>query len=220
MSVSFNKSRIVLASGDEIGANIMPNSLLMQLGTANVSTGTWRYAGTNNMTRSRVQIDDITYGFQNEGIQTANDGSCYGIDSFPTNANTQYTISMDARLINGTEGYAGFSIYSCTMNSGSHSKLDRNYYVTPLTTDWTRCWMTFTTNTSTTRNIYIGITTGDTNVTTQMCRVKLELGSSPTPWIPNAADYGEVPVLHGFAEQGSQMSVYPNRIQTTEFVEW
>jgi len=33
-----------------------------------------------------------------------------------------------------------------------------------------------------------------------MCRVKLELGSVPTPWIPNANDYGVVPISHGFAE--------------------
>ena len=116
MSVSFTKSGIVTVSGIEVGENLMPNSLQMQLGSANASTGTWRLAGSNTMTRSRVQIDDITYGFQNVGTQTANDGSCYGIDSFPMVGNTKYTISFDARLTDGTEGYAGFAIYSCTVN--------------------------------------------------------------------------------------------------------
>lgn len=170
------------------GENLMPNSLQMQLGSASPSTGTWRIAGSSTMTKSRVQIDDITYGFQNVGIQTVNDGSCYGIDSFPMVGNTQYTISFDARIIDGTEGYAGFYIASSTINGGSYTKVDKNYYVTPLTKDWTRCWVTFTTNATANRNIYIGITTGDTSVTTQMCRVKLELGSRATPWTPNPAD--------------------------------
>lgn len=220
MSVSFGKNGIVTTSGIEVGENLMPNSLQMQLGSSNASTGTWRTAGSNTMTRSRVQIDDITYGFQNVGIQTANDGSCYGINSFPTNASTQYTISMDARLISGSGGFAGFSIQKCTVNSGSYTNIDKNYYVTPLSTDWTRCWITFTTDTSTTRNIYIGITTGDIDVTTQMCRVKLELGSTPTPWIPNVNDYGDVPTLHGFAEQNTLMSVYEDYITTPEFIEY
>lgn len=220
MSVEFKKTGIIRTSGIEVGANLMPNSLLMQLGAANVTTGTWRVAGTSTMTRSRVQIDDITYGFQNVGTQTANDGSCYGIDSFPTDANTKYTISLDARVTNGTDGFAGFAIYSCTVNDGSYTKKDKNYYVTPLTNEWTRCWMTFTTNASTTRNIYIGITTGSTSVTTQMCRVKLELGTVPTPWIPKESDFGAMPTLHGFAEHGTQMSVYPNHIITTEFIEY
>lgn len=170
------------------GENLMPNSLQMQLGSADPSTGTWRIAGSSTMTKSRVQIDDITYGFQNVGIQTVNDGSCYGIDSFPMVGNTQYTISFDARIIDGTEGYAGFYIASSTINGGSYTKVDKNYRVTPLSKDWTRCWVTFTTNAAANRNIYIGITTGDTSVTTQMCRVKLELGSRATPWIPNPAD--------------------------------
>lgn len=220
MSVSFTKSGIVTASGIEVGANLMPNSLQMQLGSANPSTGTWRLAGSSTMTRSRVQIDDITYGFQNVGTQTANDGSCYGIDSFPMIGNTKYTISFDAKLTDGTEGYAGFSIYSCTVNGGSYTKVDKNYYVTPLTKNWTRCWVTFTTNANANRNIYIGITTGDTTVTTQMCRVKLELGSTPTPWIPNSADYGAVPTQHGFAEQDNLMKVYEDYITTTEFIEY
>ena len=220
MSVSFGKNGIVTTSEIEVGENLMPNSLQMQLGSANASTGTWRTAGSNTMTRSRVQIDDITYGFQNVGTQTANDGSCYGIDSFPMVGNTKYTISFDARLTDGTEGYAGFAIQSCTVNGGSYIKVDKNYYVTPLTEGWTRCWVTFTTNSSANRNIYIGITTGSTSVTTQMCRVKLELGSIPTPWIPNANDYGVVPTSHGFAEQNTFMSVHEDYITTPEFIEY
>lgn len=160
--------------------NLMPNHLEMGLGSANPSTGTWRLAGSSSMTKSRVQILDSPegpcYGFQNEGIQTPNDGSCYGIDSFPLEGNSIYTISMWARIINGTEGYAGYNIYNSTDKGGSHSSIQKNYRVTQLPSngDWIKCWYTFTTNSNNTRNIYIGIVTGETSVTTQMCCVHIE----------------------------------------------
>ena len=165
----------------QLSENLMPNHLVMALGTANSSTGTWRTAGSTTMSKSRVLITDSPegecYGFQNQGVQTPNDGSCYGIDSFPLQGNTTYTISMWARIINGTEGYAGYNIYNIsTEKGGSHSKIDKNYRVTTLPSDgsWIKCWYTFTTNASNARNIYIGITTGDTDVTTQMCCVHIE----------------------------------------------
>lgn len=160
--------------------NLMPNYLEMGLGSANPSTGTWRVAGSNSMTRSRVLISDSPegscYGFQNEGIQTPNDGSCYGIDSFPLEGNSIYTISLWARIIDGTEGYAGFNVYNSTDKGGSYSSIQKAYRVTQLPSngDWIKCWYTFTTNSSNTRNIYIGIVTGDTSVTTQMCCVHIE----------------------------------------------
>lgn len=186
-----------------INENLMPESLEMKLGSANPSTGTWRTAGSNNMTRSRVAIIDTPdgngYGFQNSGIQTANDGSCYGIDSFPMEPNTIYTISMWARITSGTEGYAGFNIYSSTLIKGSHSKVDKNYSVTTLPTngDWVKCWYIFKTNSSTTRNIYIGITTGSTSVTTQMANVHLEKG---------AINYNIIYDSSGYQNNGDQFS--------------
>ena len=175
--------------------NIMPNSLTMELGSANYLTGSWRLAGTSNMDRTRVSISDSPYGscygFQNVGIQTANDGSCYGIDGFPTEANTVYTISLFARITSGTEGYAGFHIYNATHNGGSWTKVDKNYYVTPLNSNgrWTRCWLTFTTDGNTGRNIYIGVTTGSTSVTTQMCCVRIEKGTPNFDTIYDSSGY-------------------------------
>jgi len=92
-------------------------------------------------------------------------------------ANTNYIISMWARITEGTEGYAGFNVYSSTPIAG-WQVINKNYYSTKLAADgsWTKCWMSFKTNNSTMRNIYIGITTGDTSVTTQMCNVHLEKG--------------------------------------------
>lgn len=196
---------------DVINPNIIVNSYTMPLGSANASTGTWRTAGTSNMSRSRVLIQDGMYGFQNSGIQTANDGSCYGIDSYPFEANTDYVISFLARITSGTDGYAGYNIYNATYIKGSHVKVDKQYIVTPLNTNWKVCWLNFRTNSTLNRNIYIGVTTGSTSVTTQICKVKIEKGDYPTPWIPNIEDseYEEYPA----------MKIFNNQIQSKEFIE-
>lgn len=165
----------------EIG-NLIPNSKTMALGTASSTTGTWRLAGTSNMTQKRVLVQDSPigecYAFQNEGIQTANDGSCYGIDSTTYfEPNSEYRISMFARIVSGSEGYAGYNIYNISEElGGSHTKIEKNYRVTPLNSDgsWTYCWYHIKTNSSATRNIYIGITTGSSSVTTQMCLVRID----------------------------------------------
>lgn len=128
---NFGKNGLVKFNGAP-NPNLMPNSYIMQLGTANPSTGTWRLAGSTSMTKERVLIENGMYGFQNAGVQTPNDGSCYGMDKFPLKANTDYTISMNARIVEGNEGYAGFNIYNATYGNGSHTKIDKNYYVTPL----------------------------------------------------------------------------------------
>lgn len=192
MSVSIKKTGVVSVSGGT-NMNLMPNSYIMPLGTNNPATGTWRLAGSNNMTRSRVLIENGMYGFQNSGIQTTPSGgyvdaSCYSINNFPMEANTDYILSMWARITEGTEGYAGYSIYASSYVDGSDTKTDRGYRVTPLTKEWQRVWIHFRTNATENRNIYIGITTGETEVTTQMCLIKLEKGSVLTPWIPFLTD--------------------------------
>ena len=146
----------------EIG-NLIPNSKTMALGTASSTMGTWRLAGTSNMTQKRVLVQDSPigecYAFQNEGIQTANDGSCYGIDSTTYfEPYSEYRISMFARIVSGSEGYAGYNIYNISEElGGSHTKIEKNYRVTPLNPDgsWTYCWYHIKTNSSATRNIYI-----------------------------------------------------------------
>jgi len=227
MSVQVYKNGIVSAGGSGVGENVMPNSLIMDLGSANVSLGRWRTAGSNTMTRARVSIADSPigscYGFQNSGTQTANDGSCYGIDNFVFQASTEYTLSFWARTIDGTGGKAGFAIYSCTYNEGSFDAVEKAYHVTALpdTGEWTRCWQCITTNTSTTRNIYIGITTGSESVTTQMCGVKIELGSHPTPWTPAPSDSIYVGAEHDFIEtDGSIAKFYSDFAEANEFIEY
>lgn len=222
MGSSLSKHGILSTSGI-INPNIMPNSYNMPYGSANPATGTWRNAGSSTMTKARVLIQNDMYGFQNVGIQTPNDASCYGIDNFPLLDNTEYVISMYARIVAGTEGYAGYNIYYSDDISGSHTKIDKNYRVTPLTKDWTRCWLHFKTHggRSDKRNIYIGITTGETEVTTQMCLIKIEQGSILTPWCPNTGDDLYVGNTLGFNEFITQPigSIAETHINANQFYE-
>lgn len=227
MGVEFKKTGVVAASGDGINANIMPNAREMALGSANPSTGTWRNAGSNSMTKTRVLIPDSPigecYGFQNVGIQTPNDGSCYGIDSFPMDANSTYTISMWARCTKGdVDATAGFNVYASTDVKGSHTATLKNYRVTtlPSSGEWIRCWFTFTTNTSTTRNIYIGIVTGETSVTTQMCALKIEKADHPTIWTPHSGDDEYISDVHGFTEYPGNPQMFNSFFVTTDFIEY
>ena len=189
--------------------NLMPNSVGMPVGSANPSTGTWRLAGSSQMTRSRVAIFDApsgtsTYGFQSVGLQTGPDASCWGIDSFPRENGATYTLSAWGRIVGGstTAAMLGFSIYSGTNldyggTYGQAKSSDVEYYgsgaydyaggkLNP-NGSWTRIYRTFT-STATSGNIYIGFNTAKTgtNVTLQMCGVKLEKGDKMTPWIPNS----------------------------------
>ena len=207
------------------GLNEMPNSIEMPHGSANAALGRWRNAGSSSMTKSRVYIESSPvgpcYAFQNKGIQTPNDGSCWGIDSFPREPNTDYCISAWARITEGTEGYVGFNLYGATHIDG-FDMVDKNYRVTQLPADgsWKRVYCHVKTGSGTTGNIYIGTTTGDTSVTTQMCAIKLEKGSVPTDWSPAAADmpgYDETKVydISGFRNDGvvdnlSLFSVVPS----------
>ena len=177
----------------------MPNSVEMPVGSANPSTGTWRLAGSSQMTRSRVAIPDApsgtsTYGFQSVGLQTGQDASCWGIDSFPRESGTTYTLSAWGRIVGGstTAAMLGFSVYNGTTldYGGTHGQAkssDVEYYgsgaydyaggkLNP-NGNWTRIYRTFT-STSTSDNIYIGFNTAKTgsNVTLQLCGVKLEKG--------------------------------------------
>lgn len=52
-----------------------------------------------------------------------------------------------------------------------------------------------------------------------MRRPKLEINSTATPWTLHS-DEGYTESDHGFIEQGNIMSMYPEYIQTNEFIEY
>ena len=51
MGVDLSKQNIWIADGSEVGENLMPNSIEMQLGSANASKGIWRLAGSTTMSK-------------------------------------------------------------------------------------------------------------------------------------------------------------------------
>lgn len=190
--------------------NLMPNSTIMSVGSANASTGSWRVAGSSQMTRSRVAISDSpigdVYGCQSVGLQTGQDASCWGIDSFPRENGTTYTISAWGRIVGGssTAAMLGFSVYSGTTldyggTYGQAKSSDTKYYgsgaydyaggqLNP-NGSWTRIYRTFT-STSASDNIYVGFNTAKTgnSVTLQLCGIKLEKGDKVTSWCPKSTD--------------------------------
>jgi len=222
--------------------NLMPNSVEMPVGSANPSTGTWRLAGGSQMTRSRVAIPDapsgaLTYGFQSVGLQTGQDASCWGIDSFPRESGVTYTLSAWGRIVGGssTAAMLGFSVYNGTTLDyggvyGQAKSSDVEYYgsgaydyaggkLNP-NGSWTRIYRTFT-STATSGNIYIGFNTAKTgsNVTLQLCGVKLEKGDKMTPWIPNSSESMYVTLgLNGTTEY--DISGYCNNGTRTGIFSW
>lgn len=69
-------------------------------------------------------------------------------------------------------------------------------------------------------NVYnsVGYVAGTLNLT--IGRWKLEKGNIATPWSFNINDDNYIPSIHGFVEDNDHMSVYPNHIQTPEFIEY
>ena len=219
--------------------NLMPNSTIMSVGSANASTGSWRVAGSSQMTRSRVAISDSpigdVYGCQSVGLQTGQDASCWGIDGFPRENGTTYTISAWGRIVGGssTAAMLGFSVYSGTTldyggTYGQAKSSDTKYYgsgaydyaggqLNP-NGSWTRIYRTFT-STSTSDNIYVGFNTAKTgnSVTLQLCGVKLEKGDKVTSWCPkNTDDLADVVGLNenieydcsGFCNNGTRTGTF------------
>ena len=219
--------------------NLMPNSTIMSVGSANASTGSWRVAGSSQMTRSRVAISDSpigdVYGCQSVGLQTGQDASCWGIDNFPRENGTTYTISAWGRIVGGssTAAMLGFSVYSGTTldyggTYGQAKSSDTKYYgsgaydyaggqLNP-NGSWTRIYRTFT-STSTSDNIYVGFNTAKTgnSVTLQLCGVKLEKGDKVTSWCPkNTDDLADVIGLNenieydcsGFCNNGTRTGTF------------
>ena len=179
------------------GRNLLPNSREMQLaGTASVATGTWRLAGTSNMSRSRVYIPDgpfgPCYGFQCSGTQTTtSDSSCYGIDGWPTVNGGYYVLSLYARNLEG-EGmagpYCGASGYGkALVGTNADGKWGTSdYQCIDLTSEWKQVWVSFRA-TASNGNLYIGA--GGTDAKIQMCCVKIESGGVPSPWTESPDDF-------------------------------
>ena len=125
-------------------------------------------------------------------------------------ANTQYTVSIEARSSDGAK--IRFNPVGGNVSQSS---------AISTTSEWKRYSYTFTTGSSpTTGSMTYGVdqTSG---VTMEFRRPKIELGSVATPWIPNPSDDQYVGSTLGFNELGDTPSVSDSgHVLATEYIEW
>ena len=191
MSVSFNKSGIVTASGIEVGANlIITNSMAPLSGTSG-----WSLSG-NGWVNSNVIAPDTTNGHAIRCTFTGSTGVSGGIHH-PT-GNTKgdltdgatYTLSARIRASKACRAsfYNELSTIGNTIN---------------LTTEWKIYFYSCPIDNSKTYHsniIYVPAADVTDGMWIECEWIKLELGDKPTPWIPHVSNYGVVPTSHGFAE--------------------
>ena len=195
MSTSFGKNGIVTASGIEVGENLVTNSNGFNEG--NGATGIKKYVTPE--------------GYQKVVAETGNSNWCR---------------LLGDRDIGITQG-ENF-VFSVKMKSDDSTTKPTIYFTSgmgyyALTGVMSNNWSTFYyagtwSNSSSVFHDHFGFSSSPG--TFYIKDIKLELGSTPTPWIPNSADYGVVPTQHGFAEQDELMKVYEDYITTTEFIEY
>lgn len=213
MSVKFNKSGIIDASGIEVGENLLLKT--------NQGTTYWNWSG-NGGTRTLTSTPDG--GVKMVATAAANSGS-WSVFGYQDNnirnvlrANTNYTCSVDIKPpVNAT---MRLSFLNGNGTQGMTTAVD----CAVVANKWNHAIWHFRTNTSLTvdtQEVYItGIASTVAGYEVYFKNLKIELGDNATPWIPNQADYGFVPTFHGFAESGDMMKVYSNHIETNEFIEF
>lgn len=196
MAVSFNKSGIINASGNEIGKNLIIDSL--------------------NKTVSHLQSG-------NEYIAIDLGQSYMDIPS-----GTTVTISFDLEIKYVTQS-TYFQVYN-TNNKGpkqiSGVNIGTQVFGGATVGDTINKRVSLTTtivdrtSPTATKNYMEFYSTYNTGNVFKVSNLKMELGSVATPWIPNESDYGYIGNTFAFIESGDKMSVYPNHIQTPEFIEY
>ena len=188
------------------GRNLLINSAIFPSGKeltdkSSVSAGVWRAAGVSSMLRSAVDIADppaecagCTRAYQAVGIHTEKtnyDTECIGLDNFKYDTDSIYIYSCWARIVGGGEGYAGFALDNIRrrIDVDGTVKIMNNYSSTKLAADgsWTRITAGFVPS-SLQGNIYIGILTGNTSATVQVCAPTVTKGGAVFPFSPAPED--------------------------------
>ena len=196
MAVSFNKNGIVNASGNEIGKNLIIDSL--------------------NKTVSHLESG-------NEYIPIDLGQSYMDVPS-----GTTITISFDLEIKYVTQS-TYFQVYN-TNNKGPKQITGKNIgsqvFGGAAVGDTIKKRVSLTTtivdrdSPTATKNYMEFYSTYNTGNVFKVSNLKMELGSTATPWIPNESDWGYTGNTFAFIESGDKMSVYPNHIQTPEFIEY
>lgn len=212
MGVSFTKSGIVAASGIEVGENHFQNS--------NFANGTTSWYGVNGSSINITTKDGINVLTGTKG--TSNNITGQTIQDYLYTANTiiEFTISGDVYVEeSGTFGVGNW-ITSSEVSGWQGMSATQTYIISNVLSPGWNKFCVVKTNAKNAYNGKIVTCFSYTGTTYWLANLKFELGSNSTPWIPNVADYGVVPTLHGFAEQDNLMKVYENYITTTEFIEY
>lgn len=196
MAVSFNKSGIVKASGNEIGKNLIIDSL--------------------NKTVSHLESG-------NEYIAID-----LGQSYMDVPGGTTVTISFDLEIKYVTQS-TYFQVYN-TNNKGPKQitgvNIGSKVFGGAAVGDTIKKRVSLTTtivdrdSPTATKNYMEFYSTYNTGNVFKVSNLKMELGSVATPWIPNESDWGYIGNTFAFIESDDKMSVYPNHIQTPEFIEY
>ena len=212
MSTSFNKSGIVTTSGIEVGENHFQNS--------NYANGTTSWYTVNSSSIQVVTKDGIKVITGTKGGTNNIVGQTIQDYSYVANSIINFTISGDIYVEEtGTFGVGNW-VTSTEVSGWQGISATTTYKISnELTPGWHRFIVTKT-NAKNAYNGKIVTCFSYTGTTYWLTNLKFELGSIPTPWIPNANDYGVVPTSHGFAEQNTFMSVHEDYITTPEFIEY
>ena len=238
MSVSFEKTGIVRASGGEINKNLLNNTSFDKKSTVtdwdtskngNYVATNWNGYNrgvTNQATVYHAHLIQFQGEWVYEYIRTADEtwlGVSQGGLQSVIQPNTTYTWSIDEYRPTGSNNYITAGLHYKKTSDGANSfwagcphgegSDDRDR--------WVRRTFTFTIGeiyTGTHVTMYIYGNSGG-NGTIYMRRPKLEIGDKATPWCPCESE-GYVESIHGFIETGNMMRVHQNNIETTEFIEW
>lgn len=239
MAVSFNKTGIINASGNEIGKNLLQGS--SNIGATNVAG--W----INNGSTTLEKIDDVIHfkrTLSNSNYVPTITTSCVA----PCNFSTTYVYSMDLKFDRDVKVSGGTPVHfwygarntdsifntSCNGNLTARSSQlltpANNTIISANTWFTQRHLITFGAGPTSDGYIYPAIRcfvygsnlteayTGEVNAWMKNC--KIEEGNVTTPWIPNESDWGYTGNTFAFIESGDKMSIYPNHIQTSEFIEY
>lgn len=222
MGVEFKKTGIIDTSCESIGKNL----LVPQISDSKWSN--WNANSTWTSINTREKIVDSNGKTWAHIIQTTSDGyggyTCTPVNNeIIINPNKKYTISVLAK--SGASANSQIILWNHWRSTEGGANLSQQSTKINLTSIPTRVSCVWTPNAGSTSytvdriNLMIG-THGLADNEIYYTDVKFEEGEIATPWLPNESEIGYPGNLHGFVEYGIQMSVYPNHIITTEFIEY
>lgn len=160
------------------------------------STGQWRIAGntndTDDMKRTSKEITDPPQGEKATVISytgivrpSVNDISLVAINNIPISGNVtvsfwaRQTSSVDTAFVSafwsGTGGMANTNASTVVWGATPYRE-----FLLPKDGSWARFWATFNVNNN--YNVYIGAGNTGTSAEVQICLVKIETGTTATPW--------------------------------------